>query len=115
MSTVYIVVTAATIAANAWAAIVDFTRARFVLANMAELGIPESWLPRLGALKAAGAGGLIVGLAGVRIIAIAAALGLVLFFAGAIVTHIRARVLAKIPFPAAFLTLAAASLALALR
>lgn len=113
MSTVYIVVTAATIAANAWAAFVDFTRAPFVLANMTELGIPESWLPRLGALKAAGAAGLLIGLAGVRFIGIAAAIGLVLFFLGAIVTHLRARVLDKIPFPGAFLTLAAASLALA--
>jgi DoxX-like family len=62
----YLIVTAATIAANAVAAIADFARAKQVLANAAELGIPESWIPPLGALKAAGAVGLLLGLLGAR-------------------------------------------------
>jgi hypothetical protein len=44
----------------------------------------------LGILKAAGAIGLLVGI-GVPLIGTAAAVGLVLFFIGAIITHLRAR------------------------
>ena len=44
----------------------------------------------LGALKAAGALGLLVGIR-VPLIGIAAAVGLVLFFVGAIITHLRGR------------------------
>lgn len=112
MSIAYVVVTTAAIAANAGAAVADFARARFVLANSARVGVPESWLPALGMLKAAGAAGLLVGLAGVRLIGIAAAAGLVLFFVGAIATHLRARVY-DISAPGGFLALAVAALVLA--
>jgi DoxX-like family len=57
---------------------------------MARAAVPESWLPMLGALKAAGAIGLLVGIL-VRPIGIAAACGVILFFIGAIITHLRAR------------------------
>jgi hypothetical protein len=110
----YLIVTAATIAANAVAAIADFARAKQVLANAAELGIPESWIPRLGALKAAGAAGLLLGLLGVRFVGVAAGIGLVLFFIGAIAAHVRARAYHNIAFPAGFLVLAIASLILSL-
>ncbi|MEO3872166.1 DoxX family protein [Nonomuraea sp. B12E4] len=113
MSTAYLVVTLATVVVNAGAAVADFARAKFVLANCDQLGLSRSWLPLLGGLKAAGAAGLLLGLAGVPYVGVAAAAGLVLFFAGAIIVHIRARVLAKIPFPGGFLALAAASLAFA--
>ncbi|GLW08020.1 hypothetical protein Misp01_31500 [Microtetraspora sp. NBRC 13810] len=98
----YVVVTVLTIVANAWAAVADFARAGFVLANSAQVGVPQSWLPVLGALKAAGAAGLLLGLAGVRVLGVAAAAGLVLFFVGAVVVHIRTRVFGKIVFPGAF-------------
>jgi DoxX-like family len=110
----YLIVTAATIAANAVAAIADFARAKQVLANAAELGIPESWIPRLGALKAAGAAGLLLGLLGVRFVGVAAGIGLVLFFIGAIAAHVRARAYHNMAFPAGFLVLAIASLILSL-
>ncbi|SDK33566.1 DoxX family protein [Nonomuraea jiangxiensis] len=113
MSTAYLVVTLITIAANAWAAAADFARAKFVLANSDQLGLSRSWLPLLGGLKAAGAAGLLLGLVGVPYVGVAAAAGLALFFVGAIVVHVRARVLGKIPIPGGFLALAAASLALA--
>ncbi len=48
-----------------------------------------------------------------RPLGIAAAIGLVLFFAGALVTHVRARVFHNIAAPATFFALAAASAALA--
>jgi DoxX-like family len=110
----YLIVTAATIAANAVAAIADFARAKQVLANAAELRIPESWIPRLGALKAAGAAGLLLGLLGVRFVGVAAGIGLVLFFIGAIAAHVRARAYHNMAFPAGFLVLAIASLILSL-
>lgn len=111
--TAYVVVTICTIAVNGFAAVADFSRARFVLATMAEVHVPEPWLPLLGALKAAGAVGLLVGLVWLRPIGIAAAIGLVLFFIGAIATHVRAGVLYNVAFPGFFLTLAVASLVLA--
>jgi hypothetical protein len=43
---------------------------------------------------------------------VAAATGLVLFYAGALAAHLRARVLHTIAFPGAYFALAAASLAL---
>jgi hypothetical protein len=63
-------------------------------------------------VKLAGAAGLIVGLLGLRALGIAAAVGLVLFFVGAVATHLRAQVLYNIAFPGAFLCLSAASLTL---
>jgi DoxX-like family len=83
-----------------------------VLANSPEVGVPRSWLPALGAAKLAGAVGLVVGVLGVPALGFAAAAGLVLFFVGAVVTHLRARVLYDIAFPGTYLLLSAASLAL---
>jgi hypothetical protein len=104
----------ATIMANAGAAVADFARAKFVLANAAEAGVPQSWLPLLATLKAAGAVGLLLALVGVRFIGIAAATGLVLYFVGALAAHLRARVYHNITFPGGYLVLAIASLVLAL-
>ena len=112
MFTAYIVVTITTIVANAFAAVTDFSRPKWVLANMAEVHVAEPSLPLLGALKAAGAVGLLIGLVGVRPLGTAAASGLVLFFMGALVTHVRARVFYNIAFPGFFLALAIASLVL---
>ncbi|MEV0993582.1 DoxX family protein [Nonomuraea sp. NPDC050202] len=108
----YLAVTFMTIAANVWAAAADVARARFVLANSSELGIASSWLPLLAALKAAGAAGLVLGLLGVRFLGLAAAAGLVAYFAGAVVVHVRARVFHNFAYPAGFLALAVGSLAL---
>jgi hypothetical protein len=66
----------------------------------------------LGTLKLAGAAGLLVGLVGPPAIGIAAATGLVLYFIGAVIAHLRARVLCNIAFPGAYVGLSAASLLL---
>src|SRR5215469_5403756 len=92
MFAAYTIVAVVTIAANAWAAAADLAQARFILATMAEVGVRPSWLTPLGVLKAAGAAGILIGLLGVRQLGIAAAVGLVLFFTGALATHVRARV-----------------------
>ncbi|GAA4225400.1 hypothetical protein GCM10022254_07250 [Actinomadura meridiana] len=114
MFTAYVVVTIVTIVANLAIVVADLSRADFVLANGAEVGVPRSSLPALAALKGAGAAGLILGLLGLDLIGIAAATGLVAFFVGAVAVHVRARVLYNIAFPGAYLALAAASLTLAI-
>ena len=72
--------------------------------------MPESWLPILATLKAVGALGLLVGI-GVPPIGIAAAVGLTLFYIGAIVAHLRAREYTIGP-AGAYLLLAAIALVL---
>jgi hypothetical protein len=110
MQTVGVVVILLTVAANVGIAVADFARARFVLANSAEVGVPASWLPMLGALKAAGAAGLVLALLGLQPIGVAAATGLVLFFVAAIAAHLRARVHHNIAVPSGYLVLAVGSL-----
>lgn len=112
MHTAYLLVTVATLAANAGIAVADFARAKFVLANSAEVGVPQSWVPWLATAKLAGALGLLLGLLGMRLVGLAAAVGLVLFFAGALITHVRARVYYNIAFPGVYFALAAATVAL---
>lgn len=109
MFTAYVIVTVLTIVANAAVALADLVQVPQVLANMDEVGVPRSWLLPLALLKAAGALGLLLGLLGVRPIGLAAAIGLILFFIGALVAHVRARVFGTIGFPGAFLVLAVAS------
>ncbi|MFZ3470076.1 DoxX family protein [Streptomyces sp. 4.24] len=75
-----------------------------VISNMHGLGVPDSWLPRLAALKAAGAIGLVAGL-WVAPLGIAAATGVTLYFIGAVITHLRAKDYELAP--AAVLTLVA--------
>lgn len=108
----YVVVAVITAIITAAAGVADFIPAGFVLANSAKVHVPRSWLPALGTLKLAGAIGLIVGLVGLPAIGIAAAAGLVLFFIGAVIAHLRTSVLYNIAAPGAYLVLSAASLAL---
>ncbi|GGQ08169.1 DoxX family protein [Streptomyces mutabilis] len=112
MSTAHVIVTIVAIIANAGIALADLKRARFVLANSAEVEVPAVWLPGLAGLKAAGAAGLLAGLLGVRPLGVAAAAGLVLFFVGAVAAHIRARVFHNIAFPIGYLALNTAVLVL---
>src|SRR5260370_31478594 len=90
MFTAYLVVSVLAAAANTFSAMCDFVRYKQVSIAMAKAGVPESWMTMLGILKAAGALGLLVGI-GVPLIGMAAAVRLILFFAGAIITHLRAR------------------------
>ncbi|MFB7025305.1 MULTISPECIES: DoxX family protein [unclassified Streptomyces] len=87
-----------------------FTRNPQITGSMTKLGVPESWLPWLATAKAAGAIGLLVGLA-VPALGAAAAIGVVLYFLGALVTHLRAKDYAVAPV-AVLVLLAAAALVL---
>ncbi|MFE2286985.1 DoxX family protein [Streptomyces sp. NPDC059443] len=82
-----------------------------ILASMQKVEVPDSWLPRLAGLKAAGAIGLVAGL-WLTPLGIAAAIGVTLYFVGAVIAHLRVKDYELAP--AAVLTLAAAA-ALALR
>src|SRR5438094_9218473 len=90
MIAAYLILTLLTAAANMFSATCDFVRYKEVSIAMAKAGVPESWMSTLGILKAAGALGLLVGI-GVPLIGTAAAVGLILFFVAAIITHLRAR------------------------
>ena len=114
MITAYVVVTLITVAINAFDAIASFAGAGFVQANSAEVGVPSSTIVPLGVLKAAGAVGLLVGLAGIDAVGVAAAVGLVAFFVCAVVLHMRRKVLHNIAFPATYLAFAVATLVLML-
>jgi hypothetical protein len=50
----YLITTVVTILAKVWATGADLAQARFVLANMTEVGVPRSWLLPLAASKAPG-------------------------------------------------------------
>ena len=113
MFTAYVVVTLMAIAASTFVAIANFMRAKFVLTTAARVRVPESWITTLGTLNAAAALGLLLGLIGVPPIGTAAAIGLILYFVAAIITHLRARDHSIGP-AAAFLVLAVAALVLGL-
>ncbi|WP_103337485.1 DoxX family protein [Amycolatopsis sp. CA-126428] len=98
-----------TIALNAGIGLADLLKARFVLATSAAVDVPPSWLPALGTLKLAGAAGLLLGLLGVPVLGVAAAIGLTLYYLGAIAAHVRARRFATGAVPAVFLGLAVAT------
>ncbi|MEU1120170.1 MULTISPECIES: DoxX family protein [unclassified Streptomyces] len=98
MSTTHTVVTLIAAAMVGFSAVSVFLRAQWVVQPMADYGVPMTWLPWLGAAKAAGVAGLLAGLF-VPVLGTVAAIALVLYFAGAVVTVVRARWYAHIPFP----------------
>jgi hypothetical protein len=108
----YLIVTALAAAANFFSAGCDFVRYKQVSIAMARAGVPDSWMTTLGILKAAGGIGLLIGI-GIPPIGMAAAIGLTLFFVGAIVTHLRAHDY-TFGLATVFLALAVAALALGL-
>ncbi len=87
----YVVVTLLAIVANAFSGVAAILHFKPILPGMAKAGVPESWLTfPIGTLKTAGAAGLLLGLIGVPLIGMAAAIGLILFFVCALYTHVRA-------------------------
>jgi hypothetical protein len=101
------VVLALMLAASAWA---KLTRDERVVTGLTGIGVPLKWFPFLAACEVAGAVGLLVGIAYAPL-GIAAAVGVILYFVGAMITHLRARDKAIIP-PLVLLALAVAALLL---
>jgi len=111
MTAVLLPLTIVCMVANAFVMVADLARAKFVLANSAEVGVKPELIPYLGLLKAAGIAGLAIGLAGITPLGVAAAVGLVLFYLCAVGAHVRASVYYNIAFPLLYLALAASALA----
>ena len=109
----YAAVAALAAAINLWAAAQALRRADVPVQNAAKVEVPLPWVVPMGGLLLAGAIGLLAGIA-VPLIGAAAAGGLILYFICAIFAHLRVGWYATIPFPAAFLAVAVAALALRL-
>ncbi|WP_194818595.1 DoxX family protein [Nocardia sp. XZ_19_385] len=77
------------------------------------LGVPDTWLNPLAAALLAGSVGLLIGLWWPPI-GIAAAIGLILYFLGALGFHVKAKDYKNMGVPAAILALAIAALVLRL-
>ncbi|MGW5670354.1 DoxX family protein [Micromonospora sp. NPDC003776] len=114
MHIAYVVVTLLATVATGFSGIAALAHFRPILPGMAAAGVPTSWLTfPIGTLKTAGAAGLLLGLLGVPWIGVAAAAGLVLFFACAVHTHLLARDhSAQFALANGFLVLAGVALAL---
>lgn len=110
MLAAYVTVTIVAAVFNASAAVTYLTGHAYPKAQLDMKRLPQSWGPRLGALLAAGALGLLVGFA-VPLLGVLAAAGLVLYFVGAFVAHLRVGS-RKLVGPAVFLATAVAALVL---
>ncbi|MEV8018969.1 DoxX family protein [Streptomyces sp. NPDC086554] len=113
MSTAHVIVTILAALMTGFSATSVFLRSKWVVEPMADYGVPMTWLPWLGAAKAAGTLGLLVGLF-VPVIGFAAGIGLVLYFGGAVITVVRARWYTHIPFPLVYVAPVIGALALGL-
>jgi DoxX-like family len=111
MSIAHVVVTALAAVGVGYSAAAVFFRASWVVQALTDYGVPRSWWPWLGTAKAAGAAGLLAGLL-VPVIGIMAGAGLVLYFAGAVITVARARWYSHIPYPLVFVAPVIAAMAL---
>ncbi|GHH95797.1 DoxX family protein [Streptomyces capillispiralis] len=80
------------------------TRDEKITAGMRQIGVQESWFAGLAALEIAGALGLVAGIF-YRPLGIAAGIGVVLYFVGAIITHLRAKDTKGLPAPTVMLLL----------
>ncbi|MGW0395962.1 DoxX family protein [Streptomyces sp. NPDC003042] len=112
MSTSFLVVSLVAAFMTGFSAASVFFRAKWVVEPLAEYGVPQSWWIWLGLAKAAGAVGLVAGLF-VPVIGLAAAIGLVLYYTGAVITVIRARSYAHVPFPLVYAAPVVAAMILA--
>jgi hypothetical protein len=90
--------------------VAKLVRAAPVVENLGKVGVPDAWFPPLAAAEILGAVGLLAGIA-VPALGILAAIGVIAYFAGAIVFHVRANDTQFAP-PGAFVVLAVAALVL---
>jgi hypothetical protein len=111
MSTAYVATSLVGAAMVGFSAISVFRHAKWVVQPLADYGVPRSWWPWLGTAKAAGAVGLVAGVF-VPAIGVAAGIGLVLYFTGAVITVLRARRYSHLPFPLLYVAPVIGALAL---
>ncbi|MFI0544440.1 DoxX family protein [Streptomyces sp. WSLK1-3] len=112
MSVAHTLVTLLAAAMAGYSGIVVLTRADWIVKALTDYDVPRTWWNLLAAAKIAGAVGLLVGLF-LPYVGLAAGVGLVLYFTGAVVTVARARWYSHIPFPLVYAAPVVAALALA--
>ncbi|MBD0421649.1 DoxX family protein [Streptomyces sp. TRM S81-3] len=83
-----------------------------VMAVLEAVGVASGLVPVLAVLEFAGALGLLVGI-GYRPLGVAAAVGVVLYFLGAVIAHLRVKDVKGVPGSGVLLVVSAAELALA--
>jgi hypothetical protein len=88
MYTIYLIVTALVALANGYAASLNFVCAESVKVVADRVHVSHRWMIPFGVLLAAGAAGLLAGIA-LTVLGIAASIGLVVYFACALSAHIR--------------------------
>ena len=113
MSLAYTIVTVVAAAFVGYSAAAVLFRANWVVKALNDYGVARVWWPWLGVAKTAGAVGLLVGLF-VPTIGLLAEIGLMIYFAGAVITVVRARWYSHIPYPLVYVAPVVASAALRL-
>ena len=108
MTIAYVVLAILLAVILAFSAYGKLSRAATVVRNLDGAGVPRSWYPWLATAEIAGAVGLIAGI-WARPLGVAAAIGVVLYFVGAIVTHVVNHDAAGIKNPAPLLVFALAA------
>ncbi|WP_370666200.1 DoxX family protein [Streptomyces sp. IBSBF 2507] len=91
----------------------DITRDPKITEGLKAVGVKDSWFLPLGLIKIAGALGLLAGCF-YRPFGIAAAIGVVLYFLGAVITHVRAGDKKGVGTPAVIMLVSVAPLVLGL-
>ncbi len=92
MYVAYVSATLAAIVANAFSGIAALLHVTSIIPAMAQAGVPESWLTfPIDTLKTAAPAVFLIGLIGVPLFGIVAAIVLIMFFASAIGSPARAR------------------------
>jgi hypothetical protein len=86
----YLAITIMAALANGYAAVLNFARAESVKVVADHVQVSQRWMIPFGGLLAAGAIGLLIGLAA-PVLGDVAAIGLILYFICAVSAHIRAR------------------------
>jgi hypothetical protein len=107
----YVVLTVVLSLLLVFSAVPDITRDPKITEGLKALGVPDSWFLPLGLVKIAGALGLLAGIA-YRPLGIAAAIGVVLYFLGAVITHVRGGDMKGSGTPAVIMLVAVAPLVL---
>jgi hypothetical protein len=90
MQVTYVVITIVAALANGYAAFLSFVGAESVKGVADKVRVSRRWMIPFGILLASGALGLLIGFA-VPVLGAAAAIGLVLYFLGAVSAHLRVR------------------------
>ncbi|MEV6359130.1 DoxX family protein [Nocardia asteroides] len=111
MNTAYIIVTVVAALWVGFSAVSLLRRAPFVVDPLIEYGVPQTWWTPLGLAKAAGAIGLLAGL-WIPALGITAAIALILYFTGAVITVLRAHSYKTVAFPVLYLAPVAVALGL---